>query len=98
METGHQVLTLGLASEEALVPLDSQIYVSAKKATGLRRSYRDGRSVVARRYREASTRSKPQIGTEMMKRAMRRGATPELVLALVRGHWSIENKPFHYTT
>ena len=25
-------------------------------------------------------------------------ATGELVLALVRGHWSIENKPFHYTT
>ena len=25
-------------------------------------------------------------------------ATPEFVLKLVRGHWSIENKPFHYTT
>ena len=25
-------------------------------------------------------------------------ATADLVLALVRGHWSIENKPFHYTT
>ena len=25
-------------------------------------------------------------------------ATAEVVLALVREHWSIENKPFHYTT
>ena len=25
-------------------------------------------------------------------------ATAELVLALVRGHWSIEDEPFHYTT
>ena len=25
-------------------------------------------------------------------------ATSQVVLALVRGHWSIENKPFHYTT
>ena len=32
---GQQVLTLGLASEEAFVPLDSQIYVSSKKAQPL---------------------------------------------------------------
>ena len=25
-------------------------------------------------------------------------ATAELILSLVRGHWSIEDEPFHYTT
>ena len=40
---GQQVLTLGLATEEAFLPLDSQIYVSGTKAQGLVRPHR-GRS------------------------------------------------------
>ena len=51
---GQQVLTLGLATEEAFLPLDSQIYVSGAKAQGLVRPHRDGRSVAARRYLEAT--------------------------------------------
>ena len=49
---GQQVLTLGLASEEAFVPLDSQIYISSKKAQSLNRDHKDRRSIGAQRYRE----------------------------------------------
>jgi len=42
---GQQVLTLGLATEEALLPLDSQIFVSQVKARELINSYKDGRSL-----------------------------------------------------
>ena len=70
---GHQVVTLGLATEEAFVPLDSQIYVSQTKAVGLRDKYRDGRSIAAKRYREGTTRSKPEIATDMLNRAVRKG-------------------------
>jgi len=52
---GQQVLTLGLATEAAFLPLDSQIYISQTKARKLIKPYKDGRSVVAKRYREATT-------------------------------------------
>ena len=78
---GQQVLTLGLATEEAFLPLDSQVYVSQKKAQGLNRPYRDSRSIAARRYREATTRGKPQMGIGMMRRAKRRGLGAEYLVA-----------------
>ena len=78
---GHQVVTLGLATEEAFVPLDSQIYVSATKAVGLRREYRDGRSIAAKRYREATAQSKPQMGAQMMRRAMGKGLEADYLVA-----------------
>ena len=52
---GQQVLTLGLATDEAFLPLDSQLYVSSKKAQALNRSYEDRRSIAAPRYRNAET-------------------------------------------
>ena len=36
---GQQVLTLGLATDETFLPLDSQLYVSRTKAQALNRSY-----------------------------------------------------------
>lgn len=57
---GQQVLTLGLATGEAFLPIDSQIYISKVKAQELKKPFKDGRSVVANRYREAQT-SKPKI-------------------------------------
>ena len=78
---GQQVLTLGLASEEAFVPLDSQMYVSSKKAQPLNREHRDRRSIGARRYREATTRSKPQMALGMMRRAKRSGVEADYLVA-----------------
>ena len=78
---GEQVLTLGLATEEAFVPLDSQIYVSAKKAQTLNRDYKDRRSLMAQRYREATEQSKPQMAIAMMKRAKRSGIEAEYLVA-----------------
>ncbi len=56
---GQQVLTLGLATEEAFLPLDSQIYISAVKARKLIGEYKDSRSVLGRRYGEAGHRVRP---------------------------------------
>ena len=78
---GQQVLTLGLASEEAFVPLDSQIYVSSKKAQTLNRRHTDRRSIGAQRYREATTRTKPQMALGMMKRAKRCGVEADYLVA-----------------
>ena len=78
---GQQVLTLGLATEEAFLPLDSQIYVSAKKAHTLNRPYEDRRSIAAQRYREATTRSKPEMALGMMKRARRSGVEADYMVA-----------------
>ena len=78
---GQQVLTLGLATHEAFLPLDSQRYVSAKKAQTLNRPYEDRRSIVAQRYREATTRSKPQMAIGMMKRAKRSAVEADYLVA-----------------
>ena len=78
---GQQVLTLGLATEEAFLPLDSQIYISQTKARKLLKPYKDGRSVVGKRYREATTQSKPEMAANMMKRAQRSGIEADYVVA-----------------
>jgi hypothetical protein len=78
---GQQVLTLGLATEEAFLPLDSQIYISKVKARELINPYKDARSVVGKRYSEASTQSKPEMASNMMKRAIRIGVEADYVLA-----------------
>jgi SRSO17 transposase len=78
---GQQVLTLGLATEEAFLPLDSQIFVSQTKAKELNRPYKDGRSVVGKRYNEATTQGKPEMAANMMKRAIRSGIGAEYLVA-----------------
>ena len=78
---GQQVLTLGLATEEAFLPVDSQVYVSQTKAKGLNRSFKDGRSVVAGRYQEATEQGKPEMAANMMKRALRSGMDADYLVA-----------------
>ncbi len=78
---GQQVLTLGLATGEAFLPLDSQIYISGVKARKLITEHKDSRSIVARRYGEATTQSKPQMAADMMKRAKRCGIEADYIIA-----------------
>ena len=78
---GQQVLTLGLATEEAFIPLDSQIYVSNSKAKLLNQPYKDGRSISAKRYQEATEQSKPDMAIQMMQRANRHGLKADYVVA-----------------
>ena len=78
---GQQVLTLGLATDEAFLPLDSQIYMSQVKARELIKPYKDGRSVAGKRYSEATEQSKPSMAANMMKRAIRSGMDADYVVA-----------------
>jgi len=54
---GQQVL--GLATEDAFLPLDSQTDMSQVKACKLIEPYKDSRSIVAKRYKEACEQDKP---------------------------------------
>ena len=78
---GQQVLTLGLATEEAFLPVDSQLYVSQTKAKALNRPYKDGRSIAAKRYQEATERGKPEMAAAMMQRTLRNGLKAEYLVA-----------------
>jgi len=78
---GQQVLTLGLATEVQFVPLDSEIFISQAKAQPLRIGFTDKRSVVAKRYRNAQERSKPEMVGEMISRALRADITADYFLA-----------------
>ena len=78
---GQQVLTLGLATEEAFLPLDSQIYISQVKARELISPYKDGRSIASKRYSEATSQGKPEMASHMMKRAIRSGIEADYMVA-----------------
>ena len=78
---GQQVLTLGLATEEAFLPLDSQIYISEIRARKLIAEHKDNRSALGRRYSEATTQSKPHMAANMIKRAVRSGVEADYVIA-----------------
>lgn len=78
---GQQVLTLGLATDEAFLPLDSQIYIGNSKAHALTKPYKDGRSIGAKRYQEAVSQSKVDMAVGMMRRAVRAGIQADYVAA-----------------
>jgi hypothetical protein len=78
---GQQVLTLGLATEEVFLPLDSEIYISTKGVHELKKPFVDGRSVEARRYRAARDCSKPQLAADMMRRAHKHALQADFLLA-----------------
>ena len=58
---GQQVLTLGFSCEAGFVRLDSELFISQTKAHELHQPFQDGRSNVAKRYREAQQRTKPEM-------------------------------------
>lgn len=78
---GQQVLTLGLATENCFLPIDSQIYISQVKAQGLTEPHKDDRSTVAKRYKEAREHDKPEMAKNMMKRAIRSGIGADYLVA-----------------
>ena len=78
---GQQVLTLGLATEDLFMPLDSQIYVSESKPHGLIREFKDKRSIAAKRYEEATNQTKPVQATGTLGRAKRQGINADYLIA-----------------
>ena len=78
---GQQVLTLGLSGVDGFVPVDSELFISATKAQALHQSFRDGRSVAAKRHRVAQQQSKPQMAKAMISRAQRAGIEADYLLA-----------------
>jgi hypothetical protein len=78
---GQQVLTLGLSSEEGFVPLDSELFISATKAQALHQPFKDGRSIVAKRYRVAHQQTKLQMAKAMLHRVLRAGIQADYLLA-----------------
>lgn len=78
---GQQVLTLGLATDEAFLPLDSQIYISQSKAHAQINPFKDGRSVGAKRYDEAVGMTKVEMAVGMLRRATRAGIRADYLCA-----------------
>jgi len=78
---GQQVLTLGLSTEKGFFPVDSELFISASKAQGLKSAFKDGRSHVAQRYRAAQQKTKPKMAEEMINRALKAGLDADYLLA-----------------
>jgi len=78
---GQQVLTLGYSCEHGFVPLDSELFISNSNVQELHQPFKDGRSIVAKRYRQAQNQTKPEMARNMMARAVRAGIQAEFMLA-----------------
>ena len=78
---GQQILTLGLATEKQFIPLDSELYISRVKSQPLTKAFADGRSIAAKRYRDAQSMTKPEMVHGMIKRADRSGIHAQYFLA-----------------
>jgi len=78
---GQQVLTMGLATDECFLALDSQIFISQSDAHPQVNPYKDGRSTAAKRYDEALNKSKVEMSRRMLARAVRNGIRADYVVA-----------------
>lgn len=78
---GQQVLTLGLATEEQFLVLDNEIYMSQSQRHHLKRAFKDARSIVGKRYQATEKKSKPELLSGMVKRAMRHRIEADYLLA-----------------
>jgi hypothetical protein len=78
---GQQVLVLGLATEKQFIPLDNEIFISQTKAQPLPGDFADGRSITAKRYRDAQEQSKPEMLRGMISRAIRADIHAQYFLA-----------------
>jgi hypothetical protein len=78
---GQQVLTLGIATEAQFMPLDSELFISQSKVQPLKNDFKDGRSIVAKRYRDGLENTKPQMVAQMVRRALRAGIDAQYFLS-----------------
>lgn len=78
---GQQMLTLGLATAAQFVPLDSELFISKSKVQPLPNDFRDGRSIVAKRFGRATEQTKPDMVREMIKRALKADINAQYFLA-----------------
>ena len=78
---GQQVLTLGLATEEHFVVLDNDIYMSQSQRQELKKDFKDSRSIAGKRYQATSTKTKPELLSSMVKRAVRNHIDADYLLA-----------------
>lgn len=78
---GQQILTLGLSCAQGFIPVDSELFISAVKAQGLKAPFLDGRSVTAKRYSVAKDQTKPQMAKAMISRAQRLGIDARYLVA-----------------
>ena len=78
---GQQVLTLGLATEEHFLVLDNDIFMSQSQRQGLKDPFKDGRSIVGKRYQATASQSKPELLSAMVKRAVRNHIDADYFLA-----------------
>jgi hypothetical protein len=78
---GQQVLTLGIATTVQFMPLDSELFISSKKVQPQVNDFKDGRSIVAKRYQDGVENTKPQMVAQMVRRALRAGIDAQYFLA-----------------
>jgi SRSO17 transposase len=78
---GQQILTLGLATTEGFVAIDSELFTGQTKVQGLDTQFKDGRSIAAKRFQVAQTQTKPEMAKSMIARAKRAGIDAMYLLA-----------------
>jgi len=76
---GQQILTLGVATETAFLPLDQDIFISKTQVQPP--VFEDGRSRAAKRYQQGRDLTKPALLALSVKRVLRHGFEADYFLA-----------------
>ncbi len=66
---GHQILSLGLATESTFLPLDQDIFISQKQVQEAE-AFNDKRHIAAKRYEDSLHLTKPELLASSVKRVM----------------------------
>lgn len=76
---GQQILTLGMATEEAFIPLEQEIFIGTKKIQPA--TFKDSRHHAAKRYQQSLELTKPALLALSLKRAINNGFDADYFLA-----------------
>jgi hypothetical protein len=78
---GQQIVTLGVANDSQFVPVDNEIFISKTKAQTDNTTFKDGRSIAAKRSMKSKLQTKPERVCDRVARAIREGINADYFLA-----------------
>ncbi len=78
---GQQIVTLGIANNSQFVPVDNEIFISNVREQIANSTFKDHRSIAAKRYAKSQSQTKPEMVCDMIARAIRAGINADYFLA-----------------
>ena len=63
---GQQIVTLGIANNSQFVPVDNEVFISNVREQTANSTFKDHRSIAAKRYAKSQSQTKPEMVCDMI--------------------------------